>query len=133
MGNYRRRYFYPEAAEYCDLAVNTMKQYRSNGLLTEDGRFGLQPFFYQETLDKFLTEKDRPSPPPQDEDGHRLYTSEEAAAMLGITRAGLSYHKRTGHIRPVRTGPNMYRLTDIVRLKGGAKSSRPHIYDKGEK
>jgi hypothetical protein len=52
-------------------------------------------------------------------------TEREAAQLLDLTVAALSYRRRHGNLRPARTRrPILYRTEDILKLKAGRKAAR---------
>ena len=94
------RYFARQAAQYLGMSL---RQFRAccyeKRLVQSDGRFGRRTWFWKSTLDE-LRKTLRAEKVRRDEEGRQVFTSSEAARMLGVSRQLFSYHLIRGNIVP---------------------------------
>lgn len=92
-------YSLPEAAEYCGISISYMEKcVYQKAFIKPDGKVGNYHYFTKDNLDEF---KDMLGGEKvfQDNSGVRLYNVTQGAKILGITKANLSYHFRSGNVR----------------------------------
>jgi hypothetical protein len=93
-----------EAALYLGVAPRTFQHYLYNlKIVVPDGYVSTHPWFGQETLETLRRTLEKRAAQRfafRDKQGHPLYTITQAARLLGMSVAVLSYHYNEGNIVP---------------------------------
>jgi len=115
MDEERRAFTIDQAAAYLGLSRGGLEYHLRQGNIKPDAHVGHRPVFSKATLDAHKIGRRQTN-----YRGDVLYTSAEAARVLGISRSLFSYHYVRGHVKSysvTRLGHPLFLERDLESLR----------------